>query len=212
LSRESPIVVIKVGGSLLNRPDLSERLGSYLASHVDKRFVLVVGGGVMADHLRDLDRIHSLGEPRSHALALEILKVTPRLLASLIPSTRVAHSLSDLAKTWSACHTPILSPRRLLCADELLSHGNALPQTWSVTTDSISARLAILLGAESLILLKSGVEPPALSIRTSSILGLTDPIFPFCAQKLSRVGYYSFPPLPQPGTTIQPIAPRLLSW
>jgi 5-(aminomethyl)-3-furanmethanol phosphate kinase len=212
LSRESPITVIKVGGSLLNRPDLSERLGNYLASHSDKRFVLVVGGGVMADHLRDLDRIHSLGEPRSHALALEILEVTARLLAGLLPSTRVAHSLTDLSKTWSACLTPILPPRRLLCADELLSGEGVLPQTWSVTTDSISARLAVLLGAESLILLKSGAEPPALTIRTSSTLGLTDSVFPVSARKIARVGYYSFPPLIQPNSTIQPITPRHLSW
>jgi 5-(aminomethyl)-3-furanmethanol phosphate kinase len=212
VSRRSPISVIKVGGSLLNRPDLSGSLGSYLASNADQRSVFVVGGGVMADHLRSLDRIHSLGEAKSHALALAILEVTAQLLAALLPSTRVAHSLADLSTTWSARLTPILTPHNLLNTDEFLSEAGVLTQTWSVTTDSISARLAVLLGAESLILLKSGVEPPGLTIRTSSALGLTDPVFPEYSRKIGRVEYYTFPPLTVAETTFQPIAPHLLSW
>jgi 5-(aminomethyl)-3-furanmethanol phosphate kinase len=166
----------------------------------------------MADHLRSLDRIHSLGEPRSHALALEILDVTAQLLAGLLPQTRVAHNLSDLVETWSAGLTPILSPHKFLSADEHLSSGgDVLPQNWSVSTDSISARLAVLLGAESLILLKRGIPPPGLTIRISSNLGLTDPVFPDPARKLVRVEYFSFGPQTTQ-TRMQPIAPRLLNW
>jgi 5-(aminomethyl)-3-furanmethanol phosphate kinase len=202
--------VIKVGGSLLNRPDLSGSLGSYLAHNADQRSVLVVGGGVMADRLRNLDRIHSLGEAKSHALALAILEVTARLLAALLPSTRVVHNLSNLSRTWSARLTPILTPHKLLNTDEILSEVGLLTQTWSVTTDSISARLAVLLGAESLILLKSGIEPPGLTIRTSSALGLTDPEFPESSRKIGRVEYFSFPPLTGAETMFQQITPHIL--
>jgi aspartokinase-like uncharacterized kinase len=212
LIQNSPIVVIKVGGSLLDRPDLPECLGNYLALHADKRMVLVVGGGLMADHLRDLDRIHSIGESKSHALAIEILEVTAQVLASLIPGTRVTRTLSELAGTWSDGFTPVLSPHKLLSADEYLSRGIVLPRTWSVTTDSISAHLASLLGAESLILLKRGINPPELTIRMSSILGITDPLFPEFARRIARVEYYAFPSLVTPATTIPAIAPRLLSW
>ena len=75
-----PVVVIKVGGSFLDWPPLPDRLGAYLASRPDIRPVLVVGGGRLADHLRDLDRLHSLGEPRSHALALRVVEVQEHLV------------------------------------------------------------------------------------------------------------------------------------
>ena len=60
--RMSPILVVKLGGSLLDWPEWPTRLIDWLATRPELHPVLVVGGGRFADVLRDLDPIHALGE------------------------------------------------------------------------------------------------------------------------------------------------------
>ena len=66
------IVVIKVGGSLILWKEFPRRLRSYFndvrAEAV--RPVLIVGGGRVANFVRELDSVHLIGEERSHGLAL----------------------------------------------------------------------------------------------------------------------------------------------
>ena len=62
----TPPVVVKVGGSLLDWPELNTRLNRFLASHSDRNLILVAGGGPVADVIRVLDRTHELGEEKSH--------------------------------------------------------------------------------------------------------------------------------------------------
>ena len=183
-----PIAVIKVGGSLLDWPPLPDRLASYLSSRPDIRPVLIVGGGAMADVLRGLDRTHGLGESRSHDLALRVLDVSAALLASLLPRSQFATTLRELPSIWSTSLIPILAPRLVLLDDDRASPEDALPHTWSTTTDSIAARIAGLLGASDLTLLKSTPPPPTLpDFTTLASLGLTDPEFAGVAGRLSTV-------------------------
>lgn len=158
--RDGPIVVIKVGGSLFTDPTLRSRLSAYLVGFVGRRPVLIAGGGVMVDAIRDLDRIHDLGERRCHALALRVLDATADFLASLVPHSLVVDSLSDLPSLWSSGLIPIARPRSILDHDDRAAPDQApLPHTWAVTSDSIAARIALLLSADGLLLLKS-VPPP----------------------------------------------------
>ena len=53
--------VIKVGGSLFDRPDLGPRLRRWLDANAPWETILVPGGGRLVDVIRDLDRIHGLG-------------------------------------------------------------------------------------------------------------------------------------------------------
>lgn len=216
MKRQAPICVVKVGGSLLSRTDLVERLNSYLCSNRAQRFVLIVGGGRNADALRDLDQIHALGDRLSHALALRILDVTAHLLANCLPRTRLVFSATGLWSTWNDGLIPVLSPEKLLTSDDVLSKDEALPHRWSVTTDSISARIAVLLGAQSLLLLKSAGDPSSLTVQSSSELGLTDPCFPTAASQISRIMYFSFhgtgAPILSSDSCRDPIVPRQLNW
>jgi aspartokinase-like uncharacterized kinase len=181
-------LVIKVGGSLLDWPGLPLRLASFLEDHRADRPVMIVGGGRVADVVRDLDRIHRLGEERAHALALRALDLSAQVLAGLLPGLAVVDDPSAFEATWSARLFPILTPRRLLETLDALS-SDPLPHCWEITTDSIAARIAVLLGAAGLILLKSAPVPPGTTRTDAARLGLVDPAFPEIARPLASVVY-----------------------
>jgi hypothetical protein len=61
----------------------------------------------------------------------------------------------------------------------------ALPHTWSVTTDSIAARAALVFRAERLVLLKSVDIPPNTPWAIAAAHGWVDEHFPHIAQTLS---------------------------
>ncbi len=183
----APIAVVKVGGSLLDWAELPARLAAEIATRSDRRLVLIAGGGRLADVLRNLDRVHNLGEPRSHALALRILDATAAILAALLPRSRVVTSVEELLQAWSDGLVPILAPRETLDRDDRLTPTDALPHSWSVTTDSIAARVAELLGAGELVLIKSTDGPSGPDPRAWTDSGLTDAHFPEAASRLLRV-------------------------
>ncbi len=180
-------VVVKVGGSLLSWPGLRDGLSADWQARRARRLVVIVGGGGAVDLVRDLDRIHGLGEERSHHLALRALDLTARLLAGLMPGLEVVERPDELASVWDAGRIPILSPRRFLEADD--DRPDPLPHTWDATTDSIAARVADHLGAVELVLLKSAPLPPGTDRASAARLGLVDPLFSFVARRLGCVTY-----------------------
>src|SRR5438876_877643 len=90
-------VVIKVGGSLFDLPDLSARLRNYLRQWEPLQILLVPGGGGTANVIRTFDQLHHLGEERAHWLALRALAVNAHFLAELLPRSRVIQSLEEMA-------------------------------------------------------------------------------------------------------------------
>lgn len=178
--------VVKVGGSLLDWPALPEALRAFLDDHRDDRLVMIVGGGAAADLVRDLDRIHNLGEVRAHALAIRSLDLTARVLAAIVPGLVVVETIADLQGRLDGGGIPILAPRRPL-EDDALRTDDPLPTSWSVTTDAIAARIATRIGASCLILLKSTSAPPGTTREQAARLGLVDPRFPHEARPIPRV-------------------------
>ena len=180
-------VVVKVGGSLLDWPELPARLSAYLEGRRGDRIVLVAGGGRFADALRDLDRGHAIGEARSHALALRVLDVTAHLLAALLPGSCVIDDLAGLDPAWSGGRLPILAPRRFLDDDD--RSPDPLPHAWTTTTDSIAARLAVRLDVRELALLKSAPLPSGCDRDQAAHLGLVDPEFPRASEGVGLVTF-----------------------
>jgi aspartokinase-like uncharacterized kinase len=200
-----PIVVVKVGGSLLDWPELPSKLAEFLETRRGDRLVLVVGGGRFADVLRDLDALHQFGEIRSHALALRALDLTAHLLASLLPGTAVIEDVQHLSETWANSIVPILAPRRFLEADD--RSPDPLPQAWTTTTDAIAARLAMRLNAKELVLLKSVTIPTGMDLRKAASLGLVDPEFPRAVEEVPVLTFRNFREVSKPqirGTDPQP--------
>jgi aspartokinase-like uncharacterized kinase len=185
-----PIVVVKVGGSLLDWPGLVDRLAIYMKKRRSDRLVLIVGGGRFADLLRDLDATHKIGERPSHALALRVLDLTAHLLETLVPGTKVVDDISKLEDAWSSQNVPILAPRRFLESDD--QSPDPLPHAWTTTTDAIAARVAVRLDARELVLLKSVSIPEGVSHQEAANLGLVDPEFPRAVARVPVVTYLNF--------------------
>lgn len=143
--------VVKVSGSLFDLPDLRERLSDWLRKLDADRVLLVPGGGAMADAIRELDRIHQIGEEVSHWLAIQALSINARFLQTLLPEAQLFATLANAQSGSHRLH--VLDALSFFLADEQLP--NHLPHCWEVTSDSLAVRAAALLGAKELILLKS---------------------------------------------------------
>lgn len=135
------MIVVKLGGSLFDHPCLGPGLRAFLESLAPHEVLLIPGGGDLVESVRTLDQVHGLGEEASHWLAIQALAVSAAFVARLLDlpavSTRV-HIPDCLAFLHEDDHRP-----------------GALPHAWSVTSDSIAARIAVVNRAERLILLKS---------------------------------------------------------
>jgi aspartokinase-like uncharacterized kinase len=183
---DQPPVVVKVGGSLLTWPELPGRLARWLDAERGARLVLIAGGGPAADFVRRLDAAHRLGDEPAHRLALHALDLTAEALARLVPGSRVVRRLAELPTAWDAGLRPILAPRpHLEEVDE--SRADRLAFSWSVTSDSIAARVAVDLRATRLVLLKSTTVVDAVTRLDAARAGLVDPCFPAAAEALDRV-------------------------
>lgn len=159
------MTVVKVGGSLYDLPDLGPRLRAWLRQFATEKILIVPGGGRTADVVRDLDRIHLLGDERAHWLALHALRLNADFLKALLPSVSVVDAPCEASGT---C---------ILDALAFLRRDGALPHCWSATSDSIAAHAAVVFGAHRLILLKSITIPERVDWETAAERGFVDAWF-----------------------------------
>lgn len=186
-----PLVIVKVGGSLLSWSELPRRLNDWLMSQPAGLHVLVAGAGPWGDFVRRADEQFQLGQERSHWLCVEALSLSARLLSHILgdlPLVASRHSVRELQGGLHASATAcVFDPRPFLCTEEHSAAGSRLPHTWDVTTDSIAARLAECLEANALVLLKSCDPPPRATIEEASMTGFVDCYFPKAAAPLAHV-------------------------
>ena len=141
---ESPLVV-KVGGGLLRDEGLEglRRACAEATEIAARRPVLVVpGGGPFADAVRAVDEQVGLDDATAHALALRAMDQLGVLLRPLLPA---AELLADL-----------VVPRALdlLQAAPAFAGRPEVPESWTVTSDSLAVLAAAAIGADEAVLLK----------------------------------------------------------
>jgi aspartokinase-like uncharacterized kinase len=174
------IRVIKVGGSLLDWPPLPSALQNWLSDQPAAFNVLVPGGGALTDAIRQADQHFSLGQETSHWLCIDALTVSAKLVAAIIPNARLIANydqLRDETKTPRDAANIIFDPAEFLRHHDQHLPGTELPRNWSVTSDSIAARLAQTLSADELVLLKS-CDPPTAFLSDLALAGYVDEHFP----------------------------------
>jgi aspartokinase-like uncharacterized kinase len=154
--------IVKVGGSLFELPDLAERLRRWLAMQSRAINVLIAGGGPLADQVRRWDQQFELGEEKSHWLCVDVLDVTAQLLKALLAEAPICWTYTELHNALRAGGqgSIVFPPAAFLRSAEAQFAGLPLPHSWDVTSDSIGARLAEIVGADELVLLKSLLPEP----------------------------------------------------
>ncbi len=160
-------IVYKLGGSLLDIPDIHARLQSVIKVDQPCQPLLIVGGGQAADIVRTWDSQFGLTPSQSHWLAIAAMRMNSMLLEQLMPSGQIVESQEQAYKCWQNAQIPILDVERMMrseCSDD------ALPESWDVTSDSIAAWVAKHFPADRLVLLKSVAPPSTQSSRVDNAI------------------------------------------
>lgn len=143
-----PIWVIKIGGSLLGADTLAKWLAN-IVTHSHGHVIIVPGGGIFADAVRQAQQQSGINDASAHHLALLAMDQYGLLLAAMHDQLVTASSELEIAERVWQHRAIVWLPSTMVLADE------TIPQTWQVTSDSLSAWLAHQLGASQLVLIKS---------------------------------------------------------
>lgn len=191
--------IVKVGGSLLDLPDLGMRLLDLVALTRTATPLLIVGGGGVVEELRRLDGIHNFPPETTHRLALAGMSMTADLVAALHPRFRVSDSVFEARTLWDREMIPIFDCRKSGLIDDLSA-------TWDITSDSIAACIALRCRANRLILAKS-IPLPAVDLPMTAAVSmqLIDPQFPVWGTAGFSLGWCN---LRESELRIQPWHPR----
>ncbi len=199
------MMLVKVGGSLFDHPKLGPVLAEWLAIQSETKILLVAGGGRFANAVRQMDRIHKLGEEASHWAALASLAAPAAVLKAMLEPYNLPKELEFidcLAFAQSDDDKPM-----------------SLPHTWQVTTDSLAARIAVVHGCTRLVLLKSLEIPEGTSWDVAAKNGWIDEHFPTIANSatflIEMVNFRIWldqtrngKPVRSQGTTSNPASPQ----
>jgi len=149
-------VLIKLGGSLLAHPaQLDAVLAIVRDAAADSRLLIVPGGGPFADTVRQVDRDLGLSDDAAHWMAVLAMDQYAHLIISRLPGSALVEDVAGIGFAIAAARVPVLAPSRWV------READPLPHTWDVTSDSIAAWIAGMIGAERLVLIK----PPGASAR-----------------------------------------------
>ena len=172
-----PIRVVKVGGSLFDLPDLAERLHRWLAAQAPAHHVLVAGGGALVEQVRQWHHLQPLSDEAAHWMCVDLMTVTAHMLHDRLPEIPLIEDDRLLCQRVGDRGCTIFGPANWLRHSEHYLPGKKLPSNWEVTSDSIAARLAIVLQAFELVLLKSALPVAEADLQELACKGYVDPGF-----------------------------------
>lgn len=182
----APTRVVRLGGSLLEDPLVKDWLRAWLAMQPPAPTLLIVGGGPWVEAIRTVFARHALTEQAAHWLSVRAMGLTARLALELWPEATL---LTDLAaaQAWRRLDAPAVFDVQQMLEADAASAVPALPQNWSVTSDSIAAFVAGKLNASELVLLKSALPDTLFDCASAAEQGYVDAYFPVAARELPRV-------------------------
>lgn len=167
--RLAPLVV-KVGGSVLANAERFSGVVSTLA-RARRPIVVVPGGGTFADQVRAAQAQHETSERAAHLMALLAMHQTGLLIEDMQARFVTVDTLAGIRRALKVNRVPIWLPLKLASSDE------SIPADWSVTSDSLAARLAERLGFEAVVLIKSRNVPQGPVPDELAAEGIIDPVF-----------------------------------
>ncbi|HAL14361.1 MAG TPA: hypothetical protein DCP67_11165 [Planctomycetaceae bacterium] len=166
--------IIKVGGSLLDLPDLNNRLQTWLRQFDITPAWLMCGGGEYADSIRARQPWAGWCDAEAHDLAVLAMDANTYETSELL-GLKVVELAYPQSEQHEADYTAIAASHFLNDA-EPQCEGVVLPQNWSATSDSIAARIATVFEIPNVVLLKSAA-PPSEDLETLQDCGYIDSAF-----------------------------------
>ena len=161
---------MKLGGSHATGSHIKDWLTAIEAEA--GAIAIVPGGGPFADAVRTAQTSMGYDDRAAHVMALMAMAQFGRALQSLNPALRLASSRSAILHALKERKVPVWSP-------EQMARAAALPETWDLTSDSLSAWLAGALGAGRLLLIKHGrFDTETVDAHDLAARGVVDPLFP----------------------------------
>lgn len=177
------IRIVKVGGSLLDWPELREAIKKWRSGQPAARNVWIVGGGKLVDVVRDWDDAIGLNAETAHWCAIDLIAVTAQLLHCWFPEwplIRTDSQLDDMPEL----------PDIIFDASQWLRGRSDIPQDWTLTSDSIAAIVANRIQADELVLLKScrlGFDATDVGIHQLAQSGIVDRAFQDFSHEIPKV-------------------------
>jgi dihydroneopterin aldolase len=171
----SRLTIVKLGGSLahsLHRAAWLDALAAWGGP-----LILVPGGGPFADCVRAAQAAMRFDDATAHRMAILAMEQYGVALAAHAKPFALAASRDELASRLRAGQIPVWLPSRMVLA------APEVPQTWEMTSDSLAAWFAGILGADRLLLIKAcGLKAPV-SAEALAAGKIVDPLFPRFAAK-----------------------------
>jgi aspartokinase-like uncharacterized kinase len=140
--------VVKLGGSLANSEELPRWL-EVIATAGAGKVVPVPGGGPWADEVREAQKRDGFDNRVAHRKALLAMEQYAKVLAAASPAFVLTNSIVGIREVLRKNQVPVWMPYEMVVADP------SIPETWDVTSDSLSAWLAGKMNASTLLLVKS---------------------------------------------------------
>jgi len=172
--------VIKLGGSLLSSGSLKEWL-SIVVEHGAGKVVIVPGGGIFADQVRNAQQKLKFDDKAAHQMALLAMEQYAHLLQSYAPDLSLSDSIEEIEKNISLHQVPVWLSFKMIntCQD--------VSTNWNLTSDSLALWLADKLNAEHTMLVKSvsasNTDSGNANARQLSKSGMVDNDFPEFVKK-----------------------------
>jgi aspartokinase-like uncharacterized kinase len=187
MANDPPIHVVKIGGSLLDLVDLPARLRRWRAGRAEVHDVYVVGGGPVVDGLR----ARTIDPDAAHWAAIELMGANAGLLATTLGEWPICTFGPVLRERTTRPGATLLDVPHFMRHVEPIAEGTKLPVGWETTSDAIAGRLAVVLGADELVLLKSTL-PENAALDELAAVGLVDSVLPTLAGVLPALTVWDF--------------------
>ncbi len=122
-------IVYKLGGSLLDLRRTSASTPRFAEAAVSLFWrrrneqgrssgSLVVGGGPIADAVRQWDHVHGLGDNVAHRLALQSMSFNAQLAAAIVGDGRVVTTRAEARDAWAEGRVAVLAAADFVDAEE----------------------------------------------------------------------------------------------
>ncbi len=143
--------VIKIGGELILDEETCRSLLKELYKNIltGRRLLVISGGGVLSDHIRELYRKRVISDEAAHWMAVLSMDQSAHILAEKDLNIKLVRNPIEAEQAAESRHLPVM-----LVYNYLRLNDN-LPHNWSVTSDSIAAYIAFKTKTRFLILVKN---------------------------------------------------------